>query len=183
MIRADIPAYDELQDELVRVSGSGARRVLELGTGTGETARRLLERHRGAELVGIDESSGMLEVARSRLPRAQVSLHVARLQDRLPDGPFDLVASALCVHHLLAEEKRDLFARVFGVLAHGGRFVLADVVDSAQPGHASTTLTPGYDHPSTLADQLQWLADSGFEARATWADADLAIVVAERPGT
>ena len=103
MIREDIPVYDRLQDELVAVSGSGARRMLELGTGTGETAGRLLDRHPDAELVGIDESTGMLEVARSRLPAGQVSLHVARLQDRLPDGPFDLVASALCVHHLLAD--------------------------------------------------------------------------------
>ncbi len=41
-------------------------RVLELGTGTGETAARLMTRHPGLELVGIDESEAMLEVARSR---------------------------------------------------------------------------------------------------------------------
>ncbi len=43
MIREDIPVYDQLQDELVKVSGTAARRVLELGTGTGETAARLLD--------------------------------------------------------------------------------------------------------------------------------------------
>ena len=183
MIREDIPVYDRLQDELVAVSGSGARRMLELGTGTGETAGRLLGRHPGTELVGIDESTGMLEVARSRLPSGQVSLHVARLQDRLPDGPFDLVASALCVHHLLAEEKRDLFARIHAVLEPGGRFVLADVVTAENPGHATLTLTPGYDNPSTLAEQLQWLGEAGFEARATWVDHDLAVMLAERPAS
>ena len=181
MIREDIPLYDRLQDELVAVSGSGARRVLDLGTGTGETAARLLERHPDAELVGIDESTGMLEVARSRLPADRVSLRVARLQDRLPDGPFELVASALCVHHLLADEKRDLFDRIHAVLAPGGRFVLADVVVASDPGHATTTLTPGYDNPSTLAEQLRWLAESGFDARATWVDHDLAVVLAQRP--
>jgi L-threonylcarbamoyladenylate synthase len=182
MIREDIPVYDRLQDELVEVSGSGAGRVLELGTGTGETATRLLERHPDAELVGIDESTGMLEVARSRLPADRVSLRVARLQDRLPDGPFDLVASALCVHHLLADEKRDLFDRIHAVLAPGGRFVLADVVVASDPGHATTTLTPGYDNPNTLSDQLKWLAESGFDARATWVDHDLAVVLARRSG-
>ena len=180
MIREDIPLYDRLQDELVAVSGSGASRVLDLGTGTGETAARLLERHPAAELVGIDESTGMLEVARSRLPADRVSLRVARLQDRLPDGPFELVASALCVHHLLADEKRDLFDRIHAVLAPGGRFVLADVVVASDPGHATTTLTPGYDNPSTLAEQLRWLAESGFDARATWVDHDLAVVLARR---
>jgi tRNA threonylcarbamoyl adenosine modification protein (Sua5/YciO/YrdC/YwlC family) len=182
MIRDDIPDYDQLQDELVAVSGNGARRVLELGTGTGETASRLLERHPGADLVGIDESTRMLEVARARLPSDQVSLHVARLQDRLPDGPFDLVASALCVHHLLGDEKRDLFERIHAVLAPGGRFVLADVVIAENPGHPTITLTPGYDNPSTLAQQLEWLGQAGFDARATWADHDLAVMLAQRPG-
>ena len=42
MIHEDIPWYDEFQEAVARASGSGAARVLELGTGTGETARRLL---------------------------------------------------------------------------------------------------------------------------------------------
>lgn len=181
MIRADVPAYDRLQDELIAASGATVRRVLELGTGTGETASRLLDRHPGAELVGIDESSGMLEAARSRLPDRSVSLHVARLQDHLPDGAFDLVASALAVHHLRGDEKRDLFARIHRVLGgSGGRFVLADVVVSEHPGHATTTLTPGYDHPSTVAEQLEWLAETGFEAWVSWELDDLAVIVGER---
>ncbi len=36
----------------------------------------------------------------------------------------------------------------------------------------------GYDHPSPLADQLQWLAETGFDARVVWAHKDLAVVVA-----
>ena len=65
-IRADLPAYDALQDELAGATGSGARRILELGTGTGETARRLLARHPDAVLVGIDENERMLAVAARR---------------------------------------------------------------------------------------------------------------------
>ena len=87
---------------------------------------------------------------------------------------------AAFVHHLLADEKRDLFDRIHAVLAPGGRFVLADVVVASDPGHATTTLTPGYDNPSTLAEQLRWLAESGFDARATWVDHDLAVVLARR---
>ena len=116
MIRADIPVYDRFQDELVAASGSGARRVLELGTGTGETARRLLDAHPGASLVGVDESAEMLAAARARLRAERVQLVVARLQDELPPGPFDLVASALCVHHLRGPDKRDLFRRVRGAI-------------------------------------------------------------------
>jgi len=183
MIRADIPDYDRFQDELVEASGAGALRVLELGTGTGETASRLLRRHPQAELVGIDASDQMLGVARARLPVDRVALRVSRLEEALPEGPFDLVASALCVHHLRAAEKRDLFVRIRDLLAPGGRFVLADVVVPADQGDAITSLTPGFDHPSSLADQLAWLRETGFEARVAWRHADLGVVVAELPCT
>ncbi len=178
MISTDIPVYDELQEALALASGWGALRILELGTGTGETARRLLERHPAASLVGVDESEAMLSAARAALPRDRVSLHVARLEDPLPPGPFDLVASALCVHHLDALGKAELFARVRSVLQPGGRFVLADVVVPADEADAVTSLTPGFDKPSPLADQLAWLDDAGFEAFVRWTHTDLAVVEA-----
>jgi L-threonylcarbamoyladenylate synthase len=179
MIREEVPSFDLLQDALVAASGSGAKRILELGTGTGETARRLLVRHRAATLVGIDESGEMLGSARDLLPTERTQLRVARIQDELPEGPFDLVASALCVHHLDPGEKAVLFERVHAALEPGGRFVLADVVVPDDPADARTPLTPGFDKPSTLSDQLQWLADAGFEATVSWAEGDLAVIVAD----
>jgi len=180
MIREDIPAYDRFQDELTEVSGADVERVLELGTGTGETAARLLDRHPRARLVGVDENAAMLAAARARLPADRTSLRVARLQDPLPPGPFDLVASALCVHHLDGAEKRSLFARVRDALGPRGRFVLADVVVPEDATTARIELTPGFDRPDSVADQLRWLRDAGFSrARVSWCDADLAVVVAE----
>jgi len=179
MMRSEIPVFDRLQEEVAAASGTGASRILELGTGTGETARRLLERHARASLVGIDESGRMLAVARVALPAERVELRVSRLQDPLPEGPFDLVASALCVHHLPGAQKAELFARVGEVLAAGGRFVLADVVVPEDPRDALTPLSAGYDHPSPLPDQLAWLRELGFEARVTWTEVDLAVVAAD----
>jgi L-threonylcarbamoyladenylate synthase len=201
-IRSDIPVYDRLQDEVVAASGTGARRILELGTGTGETAQRLLERHPDAELVGIDESPSMLEAARSRVAGgargggggrvaaggrvgggarvggARVDLRVARLQDALPTGPFDLAGSALCVHHLDGDEKQDLFSRVRSVLADGGRFVLGDVVVPERDEDATTALTPGYDRPSTVPEQVRWLETAGFRVTVVWEHRDLAVLSA-----
>jgi len=45
-----------------------------------------------------------------------VRLRVARLEDGLPPGLFDLVASALAVHPLDAIQKADLFRRVAAAL-------------------------------------------------------------------
>ncbi len=70
-------------------------------------------------------------------------LQVRAIEDELPSGPFDLVASALCVHHLEGELKRDLFARVFAVLAPGGRFVLGDVVVPPDSADAVIPLSDG----------------------------------------
>ena len=68
----------------------------------------------------------MLAIARETLPEAE--LRVQRLEDPLPAGPIEPVFSALAVHHLDANGKRDLFGRVAAVLVPGGRFVLADVI-------------------------------------------------------
>jgi tRNA (cmo5U34)-methyltransferase len=175
LMEAELPGYHRLQDETAAATGADARRLLELGTGTGETALRVLTRHPGASLVGIDVSEEMLAVARERLPGAD--LRVARLEDPLPGGPFDLVFSALAIHHLDGAGKRDLFARVAAVLAAGGRLVIGDVVVPDDPADAVTPLSPGYDMPSSVADQLGWLGDAGFSADAVWSARDLAVIV------
>ena len=55
-VRAEVPAYDELHSALAAATqGRAARRVLDLGTGTGETARRVLVVHPDASLQGITE--------------------------------------------------------------------------------------------------------------------------------
>lgn len=178
LIREDVVRYDELQEETARAAeGVEAGTILELGTGTGETARRVLELHPGARLVGVDASEEMLAVARESLPEAE--LHPQRLEDPLPEGPFDLVFSALAVHHLDGAGKRDLFRRVAAVLQPGGRFVLADVIVPDDAAEASIPLSEGYDRPDRLADQLEWLAEAGFAARPVWVAGDLAVVVAE----
>jgi tRNA (cmo5U34)-methyltransferase len=179
-IAAEIPAYERLQQETARATaGVEVREILDLGTGTGETARRVLELHPGARLTGVDESLPMLERARELLRDA--SLVVARLQDPLPPRRYDLVVSALAVHHLTSAEKRDLFVRVAAVLRPGGRFVLADVVVPEDPADAVVPIEAGYDLPDRLDDQLEWLREAGFEPEVRWSERDLAVVAATRP--
>lgn len=184
-VRAEIPSYDKFQQLVVLAAYAQWRsgRVLELGTGTGETAQRLLDRLEDAVIVSVDESAEMLAAAASALPAERVRLIQGRLQDPLPEGPFDLVVSALAIHHLDDHEKPNLFARVRAALRPGGRFVLADVIMPDDPGQAVIPLTPGYDKPSKLAHQLRWLQDAGFRSvDVIWRHDDLAIVVAESSG-
>jgi tRNA (cmo5U34)-methyltransferase len=175
----EIPEYERLQEEVALATGSDASRVLELGTGTGETARRVLAANGAASLVGVDESTEMLERARAVLPAERIQLVAGRLEDPLPDGPFDVVVSALAVHHLDGRGKADLFRRVSLELARCGRFVLGDVIVPEDPADVVTPIDGEYDTPSTIEEQLQWLSAAGLSARVQWAHRDLAVLVGE----
>lgn len=177
LMREELPRYEELQEQTAAATtGARVASILDLGVGTGETARRVLAHHPGATFVGVDESAEMLAHARAALPAAK--LLVGRLQDPLPPGPFDLVVSALAVHHLDAAGKRDLFARIRDVLRPAGRFVLADVVVPEEPEDAVTPLSEGFDLPDRLDDQLEWLREAGFEPVVCWRWKDVAVVQA-----
>lgn len=174
----EIPGYEELQDAVAAATdGIAARDVLELGTGTGETAMRVLSRHPGARWTGIDASEAMLARALERLPNAE--LRVSRLEDPLPAGRFDLVVSTLAVHHLDGAAKRDLFGRVAGVLRPGGRFVLGDVVVPRAGETGAIEIDWVMDLPDTVADQLAWLEAAGFTATAVDVRSDLAVFTAK----
>ena len=171
---AEIPGYEELQEAVVAATVDvHATRVLELGTGTGETGLRVQACHTGARWVGIDASEAMLARARERLPDADLRLQ--RLEDELPSGPFDLVVSALAVHHLDGPGKRDLFSRVARVLEPGGHFVLGDVVVPPAGQKGPIHIDWVMDLPDSVEDQLAWLRDSGFEAEAAGVRVDLAV--------
>jgi tRNA (cmo5U34)-methyltransferase len=182
LMHSEVPAYDELQDE---VSGAAAgldvARILELGTGTGETARRALAMYPNARLTGIDVSDEMLDAARQILRPEQVDdLIVRGIEEPLPDGPFDLALSALTVHHLDGAGKVRLFGGLARCLRVGGRFVMGDVIVPADPSDAVTPLSPDYDMPSRVEELLEWLREAGFDARLVWRKGDLAVISADR---
>jgi tRNA (cmo5U34)-methyltransferase len=180
-IRSEVPRYDDLQDAVAEAASLLApQRILDLGVGTGETARRLLQSFPAATVVGVDASAGMLELASQSIPRAE--LIVGRLEDPLPQGDFDTVVSALAVHHLSPSGKADLFRRVADALRPGGRFVLGDVVVPEDPRDAVTQLDPHVDRPDALIDQLAWLGDAGLPAQLVWRADDLVVVAADKPG-
>jgi tRNA (cmo5U34)-methyltransferase len=179
-IRREVPAFDTLQHEVGEASAiGGVQRVLDLGAGTGATSMAVLSRHPSASLCLVDESADMLEVARNRVPVDRVErIDVGDLRD-LPGGPFDLVVSALAVHHLDGAEKQVLFGRVRDCLRRDGRFVLGDVVVPDDPADAVTPLTPGYDKPDRVPDLLEWLMAARFTPAVTWSANDLVVIAAD----
>ena len=185
MIREQLPDYDTLQAEIGRAvseaNASTTPRVLALGAGTGSTSQAVLGARPGARLVLVDENPNMLAVAREVLPPASVEqVVIADLADPLPAGPFDLVVSALAIHHLDRGQKRALFGEIHDRLPGGGRFALADVVVPDDPADAVTPLTPDNDKPDRAEDLLEWIRAAGFCAELVWARRDLAAFVADK---
>ena len=182
-VRSEVPHYDELEDAVAGATEElAATRILDLGSGTGETARRVLAKHPRARVVLVDASAEMLEAAREVLAEDRVEqVIVSRLEDALPDGPFDLVVSALAIHHLESNDKRLLFRRIAEALEPNGRFVLADVIVPDDPSQAVAPLDSPFDRPDRLDDQLGWLSEAGLEPRVVWTSGDLAVVSCDRP--
>ncbi len=180
MVMAEVPAYVDLQRETARATqGIVTRQILDLGIGTGETLARVLAEHPNAGVVGIDESEGMIGRARERFPDAD--LRIGQLEGPLPAGSYDLIVSALAIHHLDGAGKAALFLRVAEGLRPGGRFVMADVVIPEDPGDVVTPVDGTYDQPSRVDEQLQWLQDAGLRPIVTWSQNDLAVIAADRP--
>lgn len=185
MVRSEVIDYDTLQGEAERATRSfahdGTPRVLDLGVGTGSTSLAVLRARPDARLVLVDENPGMLAVAADTLPVANVErLVVADLSDPLPEGPFDLVVSALAIHHLDGPAKQALFAGVHAQLRAGGRFVMADVVIPDDTADATTPLTDDYDKPDRARDLFTWLEAAGFRTEIVWSAHDLAVFVSDR---
>ncbi|MCC6755260.1 MAG: class I SAM-dependent methyltransferase [Solirubrobacterales bacterium] len=164
-IRGQVPHYDDLQDAAVAAIPFSPANVLELGVGTGETAARLLARFPEARVTGLDSDPDMLFRARDVVD--QVSL--ARMEDPLPDGPWDLIVSVLSVHRLDDQQKRLLFRRV---REQSKALVLGDFV-SLDDGRGKTEV-PGTAYPDTAAELADWCG-----GKVAWTTGDLVVIVAD----
>lgn len=115
----------------------GAGHIVELCSGEGLLTRALLERFPGARVHAFDGSPKMLAATRQtagehagRLETHQFDL--AARDWRSLDFEAHAAVSSLAVHHLDGPGKRALFKDVFAILAPGGAFVLADLIEPAR---------------------------------------------------
>jgi SAM-dependent methyltransferase len=114
----DVPFY------LAEAKKSGGP-VLELGVGSGRIAVPIAAA--GIEVVGVDLSAGMLEVARERaeLAGVPIDLRLGDMRDPPVDGTFPLVIVPFrsLLHMETDDDRRAALRAVAAHLAPGGRFV------------------------------------------------------------
>ena len=128
--RRFIPCFDEFYagaTGFLAASIAAPKRVLDLGAGTGLLAAYWLQHFPQAEYVLVDVAEDMLRQAEVRFAGcANVSRLVLDYTQRLPEGDFDAIISALSIHHLEDADKAQLFARIHAKLPAGGLFVNYD---------------------------------------------------------
>lgn len=98
--------------------------ALDLGCGTGEMMRLILQKNKDKSLYGIDLSEKMLEVAKEKLGN-HVNLILSD-SEQLPfsDSFFDVVYCNDSFHHYPAPDK--VLSEVYRVLKPNGIFVMCD---------------------------------------------------------
>ena len=116
-IYSDTTGPDARDIMLAAVAEVEPRRVLEVGCGPGEAAERIA-RELGAEVVAIDQSERMVELARERGVDARVG-DVQELE--LGDGSFDCVLAAWMLYHVPDVDRA--LSEIARVLRPGGRLV------------------------------------------------------------
>ena len=135
--RKFIPCFDDYYEGTTRFIAAGIRepkRILDLGAGTGLLSYFWYRHFPKAEYVLVDVSDEMLKIARRRFSGiATVDFQIADYADALPEGDFDVIVSALSIHHLEDDGKKNLFARVYEKLPDGGLFVNYDQFCAGQP--------------------------------------------------
>lgn len=126
------PLHDMLEARIGAVRGSS---IVDLGSGTGDMLRRF-ERAGASQLLGVDESEGMLAVARGLASdNSKIEYALSSVESIPADSDqFDIAISCVAFHHFpdplatLVETKR--------VLKPGGRLYVCDLTDKGLLGRS-----------------------------------------------
>jgi SAM-dependent methyltransferase len=149
------PTLASAADRLTELAG--ARRgikLLDLATGTGVAARAAARR--GASVIGVDRSPGMLEAARELSPG--IDLRLADAYELPFDrGTFDAVTCGLSLSHFA--EGRKALREVLRVLRPSGKFIASSWGEgSSLPSDAVDQVLDRYAGAVERLDEETWLS-------------------------
>jgi tRNA (cmo5U34)-methyltransferase len=191
--RKFIPHFDEFYNSGIDfLDCSNVKpRVLDLGAGTGLYSHFLLNRYPSAQVTLVDFSEKMLAQARDRFNahNADITYLCADLSDPsklgLQTGSFDIIISALSIHHFPDDVKRRVYMACGELLKPDGEFLNADEIfgetqalderlcklwhDFVRENTSEQEFTDFLDRTSvdirtTLSEQLLWMNYAGFDA-------------------
>jgi len=161
--------------QVVRAVGvSGARRLLDIGGGSGAYSIAFAKASPGLRAEVLDLAS-VVPIAQKHIREAGVGDRVTtRVGDLTVDEfgkDYDLILLSAICHMLDPEQNQDLFRRCYRALAPGGRVVIRDSIlepDKTAPRWAALfaiNMLVGTKGGSTYteAEYKSWLTDAGFQ--------------------
>ncbi|HII78899.1 MAG TPA: class I SAM-dependent methyltransferase [Methanosarcina sp.] len=182
-----IPCFDDFYEISVSVASVNTEcpSILDVGAGTGLLSAFLMERYPEASFTLIDISEKMLDVAKDRFRGNSRVKYIAADYSKYDFAEkYDMVVSALSIHHLEDKEKKGLYKKSYSILNENGIFINSDQVHGETPfienlnkitwrryvENSSLTeeeIMAGYkrtmlDKDSKLDQQLDWLKEAGF---------------------
>lgn len=195
--RQYIPRFDDFYGtalDLIPYPRDAAIKILDLGAGTGLLAALVAQAFPRVQITLLDISGEMLSKAQerftSRADQARIDYHTLDYLHAEIPGRYDVVVSALSLHHSPPNDLRVVFQKIYAALADGGLFINADQVLGPTPAledqYQQTWLRQiqqlgctehevelalarmQADRTSTLDDQLTWLKAAGFEQVDCW---------------
>ncbi|ODH01479.1 methyltransferase type 11 [Nostoc sp. KVJ20] len=193
--RVLIPCFDDFYKtavEIIPVDCTALIKVLDLGAGTGLYSGMVQSVFPNAEFTLLDLAPEMLEKAKLRFSKMGKSPKIL-IGDYIETdlgGSYNLIISALSIHHLSDVDKELLYQRIYDVLNPGGIFINADQVLGKTPDleqlyrqHWLNSVRAKniseqdlkaaqkrmeYDRMATLDIQLSWLEAAGFQNVDCW---------------
>lgn len=105
---------------------SGSEKILDIGCGTGQLEKSLLEKWPNLHILGIDLSEDMLSLAEKRIgSKPNVSFKQGDfLETSLEENSFDVAFSLSNLHYF--SNPLSVFEKVKRVLKPGGLFIIVD---------------------------------------------------------
>jgi tRNA (cmo5U34)-methyltransferase len=186
-----IPCFDAFHRRATDLIAGGAKRILDLGAGTGLLTTFVRQWYPEAHIHLMDFSEPMIELARKRLVGDDnVTFEVADYVTAPLGEGYDSVVSALSIHHLDHETKKKVFAKIYSALRPGGTFVNAEQVAGPTPELdavykklwlqqvreagatpqqiADSLYRQQDDRCASVEEQLHWMREAGFTDADCW---------------
>ena len=120
--------YKEILNQIYNeVLSIEAKKVLDIGFGTGTLTSRLYEK--GIEIYGQDFSKEMFDIAKEKMPHAKLYFKdfSRGLDEVLLTNKYDAIIATYSLHHLVDEDKIDFIKSLLPLLKDGGKILIGDV--------------------------------------------------------
>ncbi len=129
------PFYHEAMDTLMQAAPPNVHFILELGCGTGNLSKLLLEAYPKATMTVVDVATNMLAITKEKLSGYSQQVHFVEsyFEKFHSEYKYDLIASSLAIHHLEGKQKDHFFDKAYTMLHSGGALILMDKVEGALP--------------------------------------------------